>query len=262
MRQPVLQNPARRATRPAGSSLCSRSRYRGRIGSSRESSDYAGSRARPGRNRSTDQSPAQQSPLGRPPRFQAGIGFLLLLIGHYLLTGVAAFPDARFRRERRPATPAGLRDRFIERKNARFLGQKIRVVEFAMTHKQTPIPSAALGEITHPTSHRPQACLHTNGATLVGPHAAGFPTCGTDVAVPQGVAASPFREASPHEFLDRTATIGDLLVQAPNGFMIVQVPLHACNRKRTFATKIFFRRSYAAEAGANGSARSVNSHDR
>jgi hypothetical protein len=34
------------------------------------------------------------------------------------------------------------------------LRQKVRIVEFAMTHKQAPNPSAALGEITHLTSRK------------------------------------------------------------------------------------------------------------
>src|SRR5450759_1178930 len=42
-------------------------------------------------------STSQERPLGCPPRLQAGIGLLLLLVGHYLLTGIATLPDARFR---------------------------------------------------------------------------------------------------------------------------------------------------------------------
>jgi hypothetical protein len=106
--------------------------------------------------------PAQQSPLGCPARFQAGVGLLLFLVCHNLLTGIAAFPDARFRGENGTATPARFRDRFIERKDARFLGQEVRIMKFAVTHTKQP-----------PSSRRRAACV-------------------ANVLVPPGVSDSPF----------------------------------------------------------------------
>jgi len=160
----------------------------------------------PAESRAAGRSPAQQGAFGCPPCFQTCIGLLLLLIGHHLLARVATLPYARFRRERRPASPTRFRDRLVEGKDPWFLGQKIRIVKFAMTHKQAPNPSTALGEITHPTLRRPSACLNSKRTTFSPAHAAGCPVCGP-IVVPQRVAVTPLFGASPHKFPDRTATI-------------------------------------------------------
>jgi len=113
-------------------------------------------------SRSQARSPAQQRPFGRPPRFQPGVSLLLLFVCHNLLAGIAALPYARFRGEYSAAAPARFRDRLIERKDARFLGQEIRIMKFAVTHTKQP-----------PSSWRRAACL-------------------ADMLVPPGVSDSPF----------------------------------------------------------------------
>ena len=50
------------------------------------------------------------------------------------MAGIAAFPDPGPRDEFGAAPPALFRHRLLQRENARFLGQKMRIMEIAMIH--------------------------------------------------------------------------------------------------------------------------------
>jgi len=76
------------------------------------------------------------------------------------------------------------------------LGQQIRIVKFAMTHIASTQSQCRTGrnhapnftQATHLASFKPPS----SRATSTGPHASGRPARGTNIAVPQGVAVSPF----------------------------------------------------------------------
>jgi hypothetical protein len=77
----------------------------------------------------------QKRPFGGSAGFQSRIGLgLVFLIGDGL-TGFTTFPNPGFCRKQHAASPALLGHFRIQRKNARFSGQQMRVVKVTIAHK-------------------------------------------------------------------------------------------------------------------------------
>jgi hypothetical protein len=76
----------------------------------------------------------QTHPPSGATSLQPFIGLLLLLRRNHGLANVAAFPDPGSRDELGTAPAALFRHRLLQRENARFLGQQMRIMEIAVIH--------------------------------------------------------------------------------------------------------------------------------
>jgi hypothetical protein len=74
---------------------------------------------------------------GGPAGLQPLISLLLLFRGNHGLTRVTALPDPRPRDKFGAAAAALFCHRLLERENAWFLGQKMRIMKIAMIHVRT-----------------------------------------------------------------------------------------------------------------------------